>query len=207
VVLRSSFQKSHSSRRLAQCTFPGSPVLGPLLFPGVPNSALCLFPQHPAAWHLFPSYNISPAQNIFKRVLDLHEVFAKEEETPRREISIGSFRVAQGCGGGDCGEGEVLQTERPLRRVTACRARVPRRERQSIGSAIPVESSTRCGSHPGARSGISRRFGLDGQDPRSVRRPCMLSPPPHWRSPIANSAARQAKSTGAGLGSGRASPR
>src|SRR6266849_116478 len=52
---------------------------------------------------------------FFKRVLDLHDVFAKEEETPRWEISLGSFRAADGSGGRDCGEGEVLQTERPLR--------------------------------------------------------------------------------------------
>src|SRR5271157_2887002 len=48
---------------------------------------------------------------LFKRVLDLHDVFAKEEETPRWEISLGSFRVADGSGGGDRGEREVLQTE------------------------------------------------------------------------------------------------
>src|SRR5271165_1638585 len=52
---------------------------------------------------------------FFKGVLDLHYVFAKEEETPRREISLGSFHVADSSGGGDCGEGEVLQTERHLR--------------------------------------------------------------------------------------------
>jgi hypothetical protein len=28
---------------------------------------------------------------FFKRVLDLHDVFAKEEETPGREIPLGSF--------------------------------------------------------------------------------------------------------------------
>src|SRR5271165_6600331 len=48
---------------------------------------------------------------LFKRVLDLHDVFAKEEETPRWEISLGSFRVADGSGGGDRGEREVVQTE------------------------------------------------------------------------------------------------
>ncbi len=52
---------------------------------------------------------------IFKSVLDLHDVFAKEEETPRWEFSLGSFRVAHGSGGSDCGQGEVLQTERILR--------------------------------------------------------------------------------------------
>jgi hypothetical protein len=50
---------------------------------------------------------------LFKRVPDLQDVFAKEEETPRWEISLGSFRVADGSGGGDCGKGEVLQAERP----------------------------------------------------------------------------------------------
>jgi hypothetical protein len=51
---------------------------------------------------------------FFKRVLDLHDVFAKEEKTPRWEISLGSYRVADGSGGGDCGKGEVLKAERPL---------------------------------------------------------------------------------------------
>src|ERR1700683_810315 len=51
---------------------------------------------------------------FFKRALDLHNVFAKEEKTPRWEISLGSYRVADGPGGGDCGKGEVLQSERPL---------------------------------------------------------------------------------------------
>jgi len=40
--------------------------------------------------------------------LDLHDVFAKEEETPGGEIALGPFHEADSSGGGDRDESEVL---------------------------------------------------------------------------------------------------
>ena len=151
----------------------------------------------------------SPAQTCFSNACLIFMTSSRrKKKQPRGKFCSGPFTYRMAPAAATLAMVQVLQAQRALSpRVAACSERVPRRERQSIGSAIPVESSIRCGSRPGARSRIWRRFDPDGQDPRSARRPCALSSPPRSRSPNGNSAARQQKSIDAGHGSDPSNPR